>query len=124
MAPMAWYHRRSERLLHHQYTYRPDDHLWSQGAGRYREKRLTFDHDGDIFSLSLLTIEGGTFEANAAATDIHLGGNVSESRLAKAPSGAKHKVVLTANSHATHSLQTVCEYPEYSLLDFYALDFL
>jgi len=89
------------------WTYRSDDRLWSQEAGRHGEVLLVLEFDGNIRYFPLH--DRAAFEAMITAVDTHLDGEVSGSGLAKDPFRCKHRKVPTANGHAIRSLQTVCE---------------
>lgn len=82
--------------------------------GRHQEGRL---HDGDIFSVSLLTIEDGIFDADATHC------NWAVRSPTHAPFRREHKKGSTANVHAIRRLRTVYGCRVHPLLDFYALEY-
>jgi L1 cell adhesion molecule like protein len=78
-----------------------------------KERRvLIFDLGGGTFDVSLLEIEGGTFEVKATAGNTHLGGEDFDSRMVEYFAdrfGKKYKCDLRVSARALRTLRTACE---------------
>lgn len=73
---------------------------------------LIFDLGGGTFDVSILIIEGGTFQVKATAGDSHLGGEDFDNRLVTHFADQfkrKYRMDLTKNKRSMARLRTACE---------------